>query len=284
MKGSYNQNFQKGKGFGKGFKGSGKGKGGKGKGGGGLGSMQESEWGYLSGAWQEGQGPEECYSLKKRLTPMSVPRNIQRAPLRKIFEHKNMFDELGDAEELDSGMKNVFDENIRDKKPTVKKSEYSATPVIDKTIAKVNMFKTIEPERISTISADGEWEEIEFSVDSGATETVAPDSMPESIPTNPGPASRKGVEYEAANGATIANEGEKKFSAFTEDGREKKMVVQICDVNQGLLSVSKLNAAGNRVMFDDDNSYIQNKSSGEKTHMKRKEGMFTLKMWVRRPC
>ena len=120
-------------------------------------------------------------------------------------------------------------------------------------------------------------------MDSGATETVAPDSMPESIPTKPGVASRKGVEYEAANGATIPNEGEKKFSAFTEDGREKKMTVQICDVNQGLLSVSKLNMAGNRVMFDGDDSYIQNKASGEKTWMKRKGGMFTLKMWVRRP-
>ena len=147
----------------------------------------------------------------------------------------------------------------------------------------LKMFKTIEPEKINTISADGEWEEIEFSVDSGATETVAPDTMPTSIPTVPGVASRRGVEYEAANGATIPNEGEKRFTAFTEDGHEKGMVVQICDVNQGLLSVSKLNAAGNLVVFDDADSYIQNKKSGEKTWMRRNGGMFTLKMWVRRP-
>ena len=92
---------------------------------------------------------------------------------------------------------------------------------------------------------------------------------------------RKGVEYEAANGATIVNEGEKKFSAFTEDGREKKMVVQICGVNQRLLSVSKRNAAGNRGIFDDD-SDIQNKTSGEKTYVKRKGGMFTVKKLVGR--
>ena len=93
------------------------------------------------------------------------------------------------------------------------------------------MFKTIEPDKIN-ILADGEWEEIEFAVDSGATETVAPDTMPNSIPTVPGVASRRGVEYEAANGATIPNEGEKRLTAFTEDGREKGMVVQICRTHE----------------------------------------------------
>ena len=141
-----------------------------------------------------------------------------------------------------------------------KKFKHSRTTVMDKEPDHkefknhhLHMFKTIEPEKIN-ILADGEWEEIAFSVDSGATETVAPDTMPNSIPTVPGVASRRGVEYEAANGATIPNEGEKRFTAFTEDGREKGMVVQICDVNQGLMSVSNLDAAGNRVMLDGDDS------------------------------
>ena len=103
----------------------------------------------------------------------------------------------------------------------------------------VNIFRTIEPENLNAITADGQWEEIQFSVDGGATESVVPPEMPASIPTVPGAASKTGVEYEVANGVTIPNEGEKRFNAYTEEGQEKKMIVQVCDVNQGLLSVSK---------------------------------------------
>ena len=107
--------------------------------------------------------------------------------------------------------------------------------------------------------------------------------MPKSIPTTQGAACKRGVEYEVANGVSIPNEGEKRFTAVTEEGKEKNMVVQVCDVNQGLLSVSKAVAAGNRVVFDEDGSYIENKRSKERTWMKAEGGMYTIKMWVRRP-
>ena len=86
-----------------------------------------------------------------------------------------------------------------------------------------------------------------------------------------------------ANGVTIPNEGEKRFNAFTEEGKEKRMVLQVCEVNQGLLSVSKAVAAGNRVAFDSAGSYIESKATGEKTWMNAEGGMYTLKMWVRHP-
>jgi hypothetical protein len=60
-------------------------------------------------------------------------------------------------------------------------------------------------------------------------------------------------------------------------------VVQVCAVNQGLLSVSKAVAAGNKVVFDTDGSYIENKVSGTRTWMHAEGGMYTIKMWVRRP-
>ena len=43
--------------------------------------------------------------------------------------------------------------------------------------------------------------------------------MPESVPTVPGLASKKGVGYELANGVTIPNEGEKRFTAITDEGQ-----------------------------------------------------------------
>ena len=148
---------------------------------------------------------------------------------------------------------------------------------------KLKPMKTIEPESLNVVGEDGVWEEIEMAVDSDATESVVNDAMPSFIPTTPGPASRRGVEYEVANGARIPNEGEKRFSAMTRQSQEKKLVVQVCDVNQGLLSVSKATAANNRVVFDSDGSYIENKDSGEITWLEEKKGMYMLKLWVRRP-
>ena len=51
-------------------------------------------------------------------------------------------------------------------------------------------------------------------MDSYTTETFAPDSMATSIQTAHGLPSRKGVEYEAPNRATILNEGEKRANAW----------------------------------------------------------------------
>ena len=89
--------------------------------------------------------------------------------------------------------------------------------------------------------------------------------------------------YEVANGTQIPNEGEKRFHAVTEEGATKGMVLQVADVNQALLSVSKAMRAGNKVVFDDADTYIECKRNGQKTWMKEKNGMFIMKLWVRRP-
>ena len=48
------------------------------------------------------------------------------------------------------------------------------------------------------------------------------------------------------------------------------------------MSVSKIAAKGNRVVFDDDGSYIEDKATGERTWMKQVGGMYHIKMWVSR--
>ena len=87
----------------------------------------------------------------------------------------------------------------------------------------------------------------------------------------------------SASGHQIPNEGEKRFSAVTEEGLEKEMTLQVADVNQGLLSVSKAMKAGNRVVFDEAGSYIESKRTGDKTWMRERNGMFIMKLWVKRP-
>ena len=74
--------------------------------------------------------------------------------------------------------------------------------------------------------------------------------------------SRRGVEYEVANGIKIPNLGEKQFMGHTEGGIARSITAQVCDVNKVLLSASKVVRVGHRVVFDQDGSYIEDKVTG----------------------
>ena len=56
----------------------------------------------------------------------------------------------------------------------------------------------------------------------------------------------------------------------------------MCDVNKALLSVRKMAKAGNKAVFDDGASYIENKASGQKMWMREENGMYILKFWVKK--
>ena len=58
------------------------------------------------------------------------------------------------------------------------------------------------------------------------------------------------------------------------------MTAQVTDVSKALLSVSKLVSKGCRVVFDEDSSFIENKSSGDWVPLEQRNGMYVLGMWV----
>ena len=147
-------------------------------------------------------------------------------------------------------------------------------------VKSLRIFQTIEPEGVNRV-LDKEWEEIELAVDSGASETVIGEDMLTAVETKEGPASRRGVQYEVANGVRIPNLGEKQFKGFTAEGLPRNLKAQVCEVNKALLSVNRLVQTGNRVVFDDAGSYIQDKTTGEKMWLREQGGMYMLKMWVR---
>ena len=140
------------------------------------------------------------------------------------------------------------------------------------------MFKTIEPEGLCVVS-EGQWECIDMAVDSGATETVMGEEMVACARTNPGAASKRGVEYEIADGTRIPNLGEKRFIGQTEEGISRGITAQVADVNKALLSVKKIVVAGSRVVFDEE-SYIEDRTTGEVTWLREEQGMYMLKLWV----
>jgi hypothetical protein len=59
---------------------------------------------------------------------------------------------------------------------------------------------------------------IDFTVDSGAADTVADETIAPNCPTVPSEGSKKGVKYVAAAGKVIANEGEKNVKTQTGEG------------------------------------------------------------------
>ena len=142
----------------------------------------------------------------------------------------------------------------------------------------LNVLKAIEPEGINSMDLHGEWEEIEMAVDSGATETVVGEDMLQSVELREGAASKRGVEYEVANGVKIPNLGEKKFRCVTEQGQERTITAQVCGVNKALLSVKRILSTKNRVVFDEAGSYIEDKFTGEKIWMREEGGMYMVKM------
>ena len=134
------------------------------------------------------------------------------------------------------------------------------------------------PDGLHTVQAV-EWEEVELAVDSGASDAVIPEDMVLSAVTQEGVASKKGVECEVANGIMVPNLGEKRFICVSNEGISRRLIAQVCDVNKGLLSVSKITKGGSRVVFDDE-SYIEDKNTKERMHLEERNGMYMLTLWT----
>jgi hypothetical protein len=152
---------------------------------------------------------------------------------------------------------------------------------VKKNSEELRPLSTIEPQGLSMVEGIDGWVELLFAVDSGATEIVVGEDMLNTVKTQEGPAQRRGVVYEVANGVRIPNWGEKRFVGVSNEGIERGMTAQVCDVNKALLSVKKIVAAGNRVVFEDEGSYIQDKMTGQCMCIEEVGGMYMLRMWVK---
>ena len=142
-------------------------------------------------------------------------------------------------------------------------------------------LKAVNPEGVNALGGQQQdWVCVEFAVDSGATDTVMNEDELECIETKDGPAKKKGIEYEVANGVKIPNEGEKDFEGTSEEGISRRVKAQVCAVTKSLMSVRRIVAAGHRVIFDDI-SYIEDTTTKERMYMEEKDGMYVLKLWVK---
>ena len=148
------------------------------------------------------------------------------------------------------------------------------------TLRQLSPLATIEPEGLNPVNATPQWEVIEMAVDSGASETVIPEEMIQAAKLQPSEASKRGVQYEVANGQRIPNLGQKAFQGMSDEGVLRGVTAQVCDVNKPLLSVSRLVKAGNTVVFGADGAYVEDNATQERMWLHESGGMYMLKLWV----
>ena len=161
--------------------------------------------------------------------------------------------------------------------PAVKRNP---APKVKKLGGMLSPLVTVEPAGLNPVAAAPEWEAIELAVDSGASETVIPEDIVRSVAVAPSEASKRGVEYEVANGHRIPNLGQKTFQAVTPEGVHRGITAQVCEVNKPLMSVSKLVRSGNTVVFAPDGAYVQDNHTAERIYLHESGGMYMMRMWV----
>jgi hypothetical protein len=120
---------------------------------------------------------------------------------------------------------------------------------------------------------------VEAVVDSGAVHSVTP---PKLFPgrVRPSPWSRAGRGYRAANGTGIKNLGQVHVPFATVEGHKCGIPFQVAEVEQPLLSVAHLTAAGNRVELGHAAGRIVNLSTGRSIALERRGGVYILRMYI----
>ena len=109
---------------------------------------------------------------------------------------------------------------------------------------------------------------------------VMPPHMAKAYALEESDASRRGTEYECANGHSIPNLGQKRMAIFTAEGTLRGYTSQCADVSKPLQSVRHLVKTGHAVVFDDGGSYIWNKSTGETNNIVDDGINYSMKAWI----
>ena len=120
---------------------------------------------------------------------------------------------------------------------------------------------------------------VEGVVDSGAEESVTNKGV---FPGKvlPSAMSKAGRRYRAANGSRIPNLGQQDVEFRTDEGFGCGIPFQVAEVERPLKAASQLAACGNKVVFEKSGGYVENMATGKNIALKKKGGVYVLRMWV----
>ena len=126
------------------------------------------------------------------------------------------------------------------------------------------------------------WEEVEITVDSGACDTVMPESTCKGIEIEESKASPEGVVYEAAGGdSELPNLGQRRCLLMTLGAQNaRKITFQVADIHKPLLSVSRVADAGFECRLGKYGGVLMDLQNGESIPITRRHNLYMLKAWV----
>ena len=137
------------------------------------------------------------------------------------------------------------------------------------------------PEPTTAPKSGYEWVPIKMTPDSGACEHVGnPRGLAGLGKVKLTEAVKQGVTYGTASGHSIPNLGQLDLSVMTGDGINTELSLQMADVTKTLLSVKRMTSAGNRVVFDPEGSFVENKTTGCKTKIHEDDGTYSMVVWA----
>jgi len=116
--------------------------------------------------------------------------------------------------------------------------------------------------------------ELDIVDDSGACTTMRLKEVLEGHDPLPAAESLSGTAYRAANGSEVRELGRAVPLVQLEDGAVKRMNYRVGSVHKFLTSVAAVCKRGNRVVLDDDGSFIISKRTEETTPIHKKNNTY----------
>ncbi len=151
----------------------------------------------------------------------------------------------------------------------------------------INEFEKDEPKDGNIIAVnqldDDEWEVIWLTADSGAAVSMLRTDQAISYDLLPTKESQAGVSYTAAKKGKVYEQGKRMPVMQFESGALKALQFRVGPVNKALLSIKDIVSGvpgGNRVVFDDEGSFILNKTTGEITPLYERNRTYGLPVRV----
>ena len=145
----------------------------------------------------------------------------------------------------------------------------------------INMITAIEDsDEVLNVDQGLVWVQVPCAVDSGACANVSPGGIFAVMEANP---IKMKAKFFAADGSPIDNLGFLKVEGATEEGVELSVDFDIAKITRPLLSVFKMTSNGHKVLFSEDENYMQLKGSNQKVHFRKEGRLFMLDLWARVP-
>ena len=146
----------------------------------------------------------------------------------------------------------------------------------------ISLLQQVTRSGISTVQRPDEWAMIDVAVDPGACVTVMPSALCPGITIVENDLCKNGVEYEVANGESIANLGERRCEVMTIGSMiPESIVVQIADVHKALPSITVCSDIGYDCYLSKEGGSLRDRLTGEVILLGRRGSLYTFKMWVR---